>query len=186
MNRRFDLNINMKPTQEELEEMFELENDENFEKGMNWSNKSYVGLKFKGKFLEKTQMRNCFFENCDLSDVDFCKIDFSTSIFKQCNLENGMFGMSRFRNCSFIACKLKGVNFEYSNIHQAKGIYIASFEYGMLIGHFERSKTELHVITADGKNGFYGSLKELKRRYGCVNSYAFLDFFDKVVIDNNK
>jgi fluoroquinolone resistance protein len=76
---------------------------------------SYVGQQFArlqlaGHTLTSQEFEDCRFEHCDFSGATFASCKFLECDFADCNLSLTKVARTRFRDVSFVSCKLPGID----------------------------------------------------------------------------
>lgn len=90
--------------------------------------KRFENLSYAGKIVQQREFEQCTFKSCDFSNSDFSYNRFTDCTFTGCNLGLMKLHNTTLNRCSFIDCKLIGINFA----HCTDLLFSVSFEKCLL------------------------------------------------------
>ncbi|MCK0190964.1 pentapeptide repeat-containing protein [Arenibacter sp. F20364] len=79
------------------------------------TDRSFKGMDFTTKRLEKGEYENCVFDSCSFSKGDISNIAFMECIFTDCDLSNVNLKNTTFKEVVFKRSKLLGIHFDHCN-----------------------------------------------------------------------
>ena len=125
----------------------------------------FIGIDFNNQLLEKGNYENCFFKDCNLSNLRLTQINFIDCQFQNCDFSNAKLTETGIRSIKFDACKLIGLRFDACN----------TFLFAATFINCRLDFSSFYQMDAQKTNFQSCSLQEVDFSEANLNSVSFKD-----------